>query len=94
MIREYGYSLSIRGRPNRRGDLAKCRWKAERDDGTELTADNPIELLGLVQIHRYHGGHNSEPYWWRIEGANIISELESKWKQEIDPTRFSGSDPG
>jgi hypothetical protein len=79
ILRESGYRLYLTGDPDERGSTANCRWNAMKN-GITLQGDNPIELLGLAAIYEYHVPAADTAYWWRIEGPNLISELEVEWR--------------
>ncbi len=53
-------------------------------------AENPIELLGLVAIRDHHSAETDLPYWWRIEGPNIIAEIEARWRNMINANKSNG----
>jgi hypothetical protein len=72
LLREFGYTLRASGRQDY---PSRLRWHATMPDGTDLSADTPIELLGLAALHRYHSPTVGTDYWWRIEGPWLLSEL-------------------
>ncbi|WP_148215666.1 hypothetical protein [Acaryochloris marina] len=54
-------------------------WFATNNE-VQLTADNPIELLGLAAIYDRKKPVADEPYWWVVEGNDIWDELyENAW---------------
>lgn len=82
LLREYGYSLRALGHVVHRDSPARLTWHAEKEDGTRLTGNSPIELLGLVGLHRHHRPEINEDYWWRLEGPNVVRELIDAWEKE------------
>ena len=89
ILRERGYRLFLLG-PDEPVSLSRCTWNAEKV-GIKLRADNPIELLGLAMIHEHQQPAADIPYWWRIDGPNIVHELEAAWKSELESAVKSGS---
>lgn len=85
LMQDYGYDLRIVGSPDANGTVSKCEWTATQADGTKLTASNPIELLGLVSLHRHQSPTTNEEYWWRIEGPNLVNELIQNWREQNTP---------
>lgn len=51
-------------------DSSMLFWVAEKD-GFCFTAENPIELLGLVAIYNYVRPKENVSYWWRKEGEDL-----------------------
>jgi hypothetical protein len=80
ILQERGYRLYLTGDPDEVGTISRCAWNAEKN-GVKLRGDNPIELLGLVGIYEYHQPQKDVPYWWRIEGDNVIAEMEAEWRR-------------
>jgi len=79
ILRQRGYRLFLLGDPDEAGYISRCTWNAEKD-GMKFRADNPIELLGLIAIRDHQCPQADTPYWWRIEGPNLMAELESAWR--------------
>jgi hypothetical protein len=79
ILDERGYRLYLTGDPDERGTISHCAWNAEKD-AMKFRANNPIELLGLVGIFEHHRPIEDTPYWWRIDGPNLIAELEADWQ--------------
>ena len=79
IIRDLGYRLYLTGTDP---TLASCAWNAERD-GIKLRGDNPIELLGLVAIHEHIKPNDDVSYWWRIDGPNVVAELEAEFQTRL-----------
>lgn len=78
ILRDRGFTLKVQGEID--DDLCyptDALWIAEKD-GFRFVGDNPIELLGLVGIYDHIKPNEESPYWWRIEGADIWSELMSE----------------
>jgi hypothetical protein len=75
LLREYGYTLRASGHPALRDFPSRLRWHATMPDGANLSADTPIELLGLATLHRYHRPNVNKDYWWRISGPSLLGEL-------------------
>ena len=74
ILRKHGYDLSLHS-DDPDADLEDCFWIAKKD-GYDLWASDPIQLLGLASIHSYHSpGDPPTPYWWRIDGPDIVDEL-------------------
>ena len=86
ILRQRDYRLYLLGDPDERGTFTRCSWNAEKD-GMKLRANNPIELLGLVGLYEHHRPATDTPYWWRIDGPDIIAELEADWRKEIADER-------
>jgi hypothetical protein len=63
-------------------DAVRCVWCAEKD-GIRLKGDNPIELLGLAAIQEHLCPAEVKPYWWRIDGPNLVAELKAEWKRKL-----------
>ena len=79
IMRQRGYRLFLLGDPDEGGSISLCTWNAEKD-GMKFRAENPIELLGLIAIREHQCPAAETSYWWRIEGPNLIAELESAWR--------------
>jgi hypothetical protein len=88
LARSKGFSLQLVGHPDERESTSWCRWRATKEDGTELTADNPIELAGLIALYEHHRPAQGQDYWWRIDGPDVLTELQEQWS-----ARYFGS-PG
>lgn len=84
LLEEYGYEIHVTGSRAKRAYPASLQWHATDKTGTKLRADTPIELLGLATLHRHHNPKQDEPYWWRIEGRSILSEVIQKWENRLD----------
>jgi len=62
-----GYKLKAEAELMADGDWpTDARWTAEKD-GFFFTADNPMELLGLVAIYDFVQPSKDVPYWWRLD---------------------------
>jgi hypothetical protein len=85
LLQEYGYTLRVSGHTAHREYPSRLSWHATMPDGTNLTADTPIELLGLASLHRHHQPSVGKPYWWRIQGPSVLSELINQWENELVP---------
>jgi hypothetical protein len=85
LLREFGYTLRASGHAAHRDYPLRLRWHATMPDGTELSADTPIELLGLASLHRYHGPSVDRSYWWRIDGPSVLTELIDGWEKRSVP---------
>jgi hypothetical protein len=79
LARAMGFSLRLVGHPDQDGSISHCSWRATREDGTELTAANPIELAGLIALYNHHWPQRNEEYWWRINGPDLLKELREQW---------------
>jgi hypothetical protein len=67
--------LEVTGEPQPdSGPPARQFWIA-RKDGFYFCGDNPIELMGLVAIYDHVQPQEDRPYWWKVEGPEIWSEL-------------------
>ena len=87
ILRIRGYKLTIQGELDDEGCYpTDALWIAEKD-GFRFMADNPIELFGLIGIYDYVQPKEDIPYWWRIEGPDIWSELMA----ETFPENAGGS---
>lgn len=49
-------------------------WVAEKD-GARFIANNPIELLGLVEVHNHMQPKENVPGWWKKEGEDLRSKI-------------------
>lgn len=85
LLREFGYTLHASGHPAHREYPSRLRWHARMPDGTDLSADTPIELLGLASLHRYHRPSVGKDYWWRIDGPPLLKELIDQWEKQSSP---------
>lgn len=85
MLREFGYTLRVSGHPALRDFTSRMRWHATMPDGTDLSADTPIELLGLASIHRYHKPNVDSNYWWQLDGPSLVTELIDEWEKRSIP---------
>ena len=90
LLQSRGYRLFLLGDPDEHGSISNCTWNAEKD-GMKLRGANPIELLGLSAVLEYHAPVSDAPYWWRLEGRNLVDELKSEWLQHN--TTDGGSGP-
>jgi hypothetical protein len=84
ILRQRGYDLFLLGDPDEHGSISRCSWNAEKD-GMRFRGENPIELLGLTAIYEHHRPLQESPYWWRIDGTDMVAELESAWRNPIAP---------
>ncbi|HEV8002179.1 MAG TPA: hypothetical protein VGP63_19980 [Planctomycetaceae bacterium] len=75
LLREFGYTLRASGHTAHRDYPSRLRWHATMPDGTDLSADTPIELLGLASLHRHHRPSVDTDYWWRIGGPSLLTQL-------------------
>ena len=82
ILRERGYELSLEA-DDPEADLTECIWVAKEGE-YDLWASNPIQLLGLASIHRYHNpAKPPASYWWMIENVDIMDELiEKRWPDD------------
>jgi hypothetical protein len=87
LLQEYGYALRASGHSAHRDYPSRLRWHATTESGTDLSANSPIELLGLASLHRYHTQAVDEPNWWRIDGPSLLSDLIAEWERQSDPTK-------
>jgi hypothetical protein len=85
LLREFGYTLHASGHAVHRDYPSRLRWHATMPDGTDLSADTPIELLGLASLHRYHRPNVDRDYWWRIDGPSLLTELIDQWEKRSVP---------
>lgn len=77
-LRNAGYDLELKGAPDPAGHASHCQWHASQDQ-VVLKAANPIELLGLAQLHRGATEPANDPYWWHVDGPDIVTDLEDAW---------------
>jgi hypothetical protein len=92
LARAKGFSIKLTGNPDQQGSISCCRWVASKEDRTELTADNPIELAGLIALYEYHRPKQDASYWWRIDGPNLVEELQEQWAERyFGPTKERGA---
>lgn len=76
ILRDRGFELMISG-DRLRHDVSypvEVYWVAQKD-GWRFSADNPIELLGLVAIYDYKQPREEQSYWWHVDGPDIWTEL-------------------
>lgn len=75
ILRKRGFVLRVIGEMTPDGCYPpQACWIAEKG-GFYFCADNPIELLGLVAVHDHVRPEEDRPYWWRIEGPDVWTEL-------------------
>ena len=79
ILQSRGYWLFLVGDPDETRSISHCTWAAEKD-GMTFRADNPIELLGLTAIFEHQQPVADTPYWWRLEGDDVIATLEAEWR--------------
>lgn len=75
ILRERGFKMHIEGEIDEEGCYPfHTIWRAEK--GAFLfTADNPVELLGLVAIHDHVQPSEDKPYWWFQQGDDVWDQL-------------------
>ncbi|MCE9556352.1 MAG: hypothetical protein K8T91_23635 [Planctomycetes bacterium] len=93
LLREFGYSLQVTGHPAHGEFPSRLHWHATTDNGAELSANSPIELLGLASLHRYHQPNIDKPYWWRINGEPLLNDLLAQWQRRSTPSGSDNADP-
>jgi hypothetical protein len=97
ILRERGYKLRVEGEQDGEGMIipTSLNWVAI-DDGYQMNADNPIELLGLVTIYELRkAGPDPKPYWWNVSGPDIYDELmDHAFPVEEENTGADLSGPG
>ncbi|HEY6095164.1 MAG TPA: hypothetical protein VIU93_09470 [Gallionellaceae bacterium] len=80
VLKARGYQLSIECNAPADADLltkhSKVTWLAQKD-GIQLVASNPTELLGLAGVVEHQEPASAEPYWWVVDGDNLLEELYS-----------------
>lgn len=75
ILRHRGFALHVEGEMTADGCYpTDAVWVAERS-GFRLSADNPIELLGLAAVYDHIRPVEPRPYWWCVEGPDIWREL-------------------
>ena len=82
LLRRKGYTLKLYS-DDGSVDFAHLTWEAVKE-GDSYTADNPIELLGLIAIEDNLPERDSDPrvYWnfeediWDELFNNVISEVD------------------
>ena len=74
-----GWTITINAVDYELEDSWIASYEASRD-GTEILADNPLELLALAAIHEHHHPHSKEAYWWLIESdePELLGRLEDE----------------
>ena len=85
LLREFGYTLRASGHAAHRDYPSRLAWHATVADGTDLSAETPIELLGLAFLHRYHAPSVGRDYWWCIDGPSVLTELIDEWEKRSVP---------
>jgi len=80
VLKARGYHLSIECNVPPDADLitkhSQVTWFAEKN-GIQLVAPNPTELLGLAGVVEHQEHSSTEPYWWVVDGDNLLEELYS-----------------
>lgn len=80
VLKSRGYHLSIACKAPAEADLitkhSQVTWFAEKN-GIQLVAPNPTELLGLAGVVEHQKPAATEPYWWVVDGENLLEELYS-----------------
>ena len=71
ILRDRGFKLTLQGCES--GSVGYL-WIAEKD-GFRFTAENAIELLGLVAIFDHVKPKEDTPYWWSVKGPDVRREL-------------------
>jgi hypothetical protein len=66
--------------------LKHVTWLAQKDH-YQLVANNPIELLGLAGVCEFKKQTSHEPYWWVVEGEDILEQLYSSIGLSLLPSR-------
>jgi hypothetical protein len=75
ILRQRGFALRVEGEARADGcHPTDALWIAEKD-GFFFCGDNPIELLGLVAVHDRVRPGEDLPYWWRVDGPDVYTEL-------------------
>ncbi len=78
VLKARGYHLSINCDAPADADLItkhrRVTWFAVKN-GIQLVAPNPAELLGLAGVVEHQKPAGTEPYWWLVEGDNLLEEL-------------------
>ena len=87
LLNEYEYDIHVTGHWTRRDYPARLRWHATNQSGVMLSANTPIELLGLAALHRHHEPIKNGPYWWKIDGPSKLSEIIQKWGKPVRASR-------
>jgi hypothetical protein len=75
ILRARGFELAVSGEPQPDGNYPVERQWFARKEGFYFCADNPIELLGLVAVYDYVRPADDRPYWWKVDGPDVESEL-------------------
>ena len=75
ILRARGYTLAVIGDPEPDGSYPVTKSWVAMKDRFNLTADNPIELLGLAAVSEFTGPTQYRPYWWKLDGPDITAEL-------------------
>lgn len=85
ILQNRGFTLRVEGEMTDEGCYpSDATWIAVKDS-FYFAADNPIELLGLVAVYDYVQPKEDRPYWWRVEGADLWTELmEAAFPDEED----------
>ncbi len=85
-LRDLGFTCKVMGDRDPDGKESHCHWHATKGH-RELKAINPTELLGLAQLSELAHLDNTEDYWWRVDGPNLVEELTAAWRR-----RWEGPD--
>ena len=68
ILRDRGFELEVSGDQKDAGGYPTDLLWIARKDGFTFSADNPIELLGLVAIFDIKQPAEDRSYWWTVEG--------------------------
>lgn len=84
ILRKRGFALRVDGELMPDGCYPiQAIWIAEKGI-FYFSADNPIELIGLVAVHDHVQPSADVPYWWRTDSDDLYAELMEQ--------RFSNQD--
>lgn len=75
ILRVRGFALRVDGGLLPDGSYRPdATWIAEKD-GFYFSADNPIELIGLVAVYDHVRPKKDVPYWWQANCPDLYGEL-------------------
>jgi hypothetical protein len=88
MLVDRGWRITVAFGDEDEDECHSRSWAALRNAGDEdirLCADNPIELLGLVNIWEARWPGTYAPWWWRqdIAGSSLQQQIDDEAEREL-----------
>jgi hypothetical protein len=66
LLKNEGFQVSV--------DYNVKEWRAINNDA-ELRGDSPVELVGLLLVHKSVKPNATKDHWWRDDPEDLISEI-------------------